>query len=37
MGCEFTSEIQPPVPTDQIIEGLKKVQVKLLAADLDEV
>src|SRR5262245_38224476 len=27
MGCEFTSEIQQPVPSDQILRGLKKFQM----------
>jgi hypothetical protein len=35
MGCEFASEVQPPMPSDKVLKGLKKFQMKMFAADLE--
>jgi hypothetical protein len=37
MGCEFASEVQPPVASDKVLKGLKKFQKKLFEADLEAV
>jgi hypothetical protein len=37
MGCEFDGDIQPAVPCDRVLKGLKKFQVELFELDMQAV